>query len=65
MTNFKKIFWDDDIPKNIDLHGGMFYRSMKMGEFIKNCEEKGYKICGIRLDETNNCEFIFIPPEGV
>ena len=60
---FEKIFWDDNAPKNLDLQGGMFYRSMKLGTVIKECEEKGYKIWGVRLDESNNCEFIFTAPE--
>jgi len=34
-----------------------------LGTFIKDCEEKGYKILGIRVDEENNGELLFMPPE--
>jgi hypothetical protein len=57
------IYWRDDAPEEAPIQGGMFFRSMKMGKFIKECEDKGYKMMGIKFDESNNCEFIFIPPK--
>ena len=57
------IYWRDDCPSRCLLQEGMMYRSMKIGKFIKECEDKGYKMMGIKFDESNNCEFIFIPPE--
>ena len=58
----KYIYWRDDAPKNVPLNGGMFYRCMGIGKFIKETEKKGYMLVGIKFDESNNCEFIFIPP---
>lgn len=57
---FEKIFWTGDCPQGVPLTGGLFYRTMKMGQFIKECEEKGYHIVGLRVDESNNGEFIFV-----
>jgi hypothetical protein len=59
----EKIFWDDAAPIGKDIRGGMFYRTMGLGRFIKECEDKGYTILGIRLTEENNGELMFIPPE--
>lgn len=39
-------------------YGGIFYRSMKLGKFIKDCKDKGFDIVGIKLDESNKCELI-------
>ena len=61
---WEKVFYTEDCPIGTDLRGGMFYRTMKLGQFIKETEEKGYRIVGLRVDEGNNGELIFIPPEG-
>lgn len=61
-TEWNKMFWTEDAPTDIPLKGGMFYRSMGMGKFIKEAEEKGYRIYGVRFDDSNNCEFIFEEP---
>lgn len=56
------IYWRDDMPTDIKVQGGMYYRSMGVGKFIVACENKGYKMVGVKFDESNNCEFLFIKP---
>lgn len=60
MKKVEYIYWRDDAPKDIPIQDGMYYRSMTVGKFIKDCEDKGYKMVGVKFDETNNCEFMFI-----
>lgn len=55
---FEKVFFTDDCPKAF--RDGMFYRTMGLGKFIKDCESKGYQIVGIRLTEENNGELLFV-----
>jgi hypothetical protein len=55
----EKFFYTDDCPIDQPIQGGMFYRTMGLGKFIQECESKGYKILGIRLDETNNGELLW------
>ena len=62
MKDKEYIYWRDDAPKDTKIQGGMYYRSMNIGKFIIDCEDKGYKMVGIKFDNSNNCEFIFIPP---
>lgn len=57
--SFERYFFIEDYPDE-EVQRGMFYRTMKLGTFIKDCEEKGYHIVGIRLDESNNGELLFI-----
>ena len=57
------IYWRDDAPKETTIQCGMYYRTMGTGKFIKDCEDKGYKMVGVKFDESNSCEFIFIPPK--
>jgi hypothetical protein len=52
-------FYSEDCPVGVPVNGGIFYRTMGLGRFIKDCEEKGYHIVGIRLDEENNGELLF------
>lgn len=59
MEDFKKTFLVEEIPDET-IHGGLFYRTMKLGRFIKDCEEKGYFIVGLRVNESNNGELLFI-----
>jgi hypothetical protein len=56
---WSKIFWDPKFEG--DCRGGLYFRSMKLGQFIKETEEKGFKIVGIKFDESNNCDIIFVP----
>jgi len=58
----KHVFFKEDAPQ--EMQRGMFYRSMKLGKFISECEEKGYKIHGIVFDDENNCELLFTAPKG-
>jgi len=62
MLEKEYIYLRNDAPKDVEIQGGMYYRSMGIGKFIKDCEDKGYTIVGVKFDESNNCEFIFIPP---
>lgn len=55
---FEKVFFTDDCPRAFQ--GGMFYRTMGLGKFIKECEEKGYQIVGMRLTESNDGELMFV-----
>jgi hypothetical protein len=56
-NEWSKIFWDDAFEGSAK--GGMHFRSMKLGKFIKDTEDKGYIIAGIKFDESNNCELLF------
>lgn len=56
-------FWKEEAQEESDIQDGMYYRAMGIGKFIKECEDKGYKMLGIKFDESNNCEFFFISPE--
>lgn len=56
------IFWRDNCDG--EFRGGMFFRSMGIGKFIKDCENKGYVMAGVKFDQSNNCEFIFKKPES-
>jgi hypothetical protein len=58
---WSKVFWDDSFEG--EAQGGMFFKSMKLGKFIKETEEKGFVIAGIKFDESNKCELIFKKPE--
>jgi hypothetical protein len=54
------LFWRDGFEG--EAQGGMFYRSMKIGTFIADCEAKGYTMAGVVFDGSNNCEFLFVAP---
>lgn len=56
--NWSKLFVDPEFSGEAQM--GMYYRSMKLGQFIKETEAKGYQIIGIKVDESNNCEFYFV-----
>jgi hypothetical protein len=56
----KHVFFKENTPQ--EMRRGMFYRSMKLGKFISDCEEKGYKIHGIVFDDDNICELLFTDP---
>jgi hypothetical protein len=58
--DFERFFYTDDCPIGEPLQRGMFYRTMKLGTFVKDCEEKGFHIVGLRVDESNNGEFLFV-----
>lgn len=60
--NWSKLFVDPEFSG--EAQTGMYYRSMKLGQFIKETEAKGYQIIGIKVDESNNCEFYFVNNTG-
>jgi hypothetical protein len=55
---FEKIFFTADCPRAF--RGGMYYRTMGLGKFIKDAESKGYEIVGLRVTESNDGELLFI-----
>ncbi len=57
---FERLFYTEDCPVGKPIQGGLFLRTMSLGRFIKECEEKGYQIVGIRVDESNEGELLFI-----
>lgn len=57
-------YWREEALKDGETQDGIYYRSMGIGKFIKECEDKGYKMLGIKFDDSNTCEFFFIPPKG-
>ncbi len=57
----ERIYWQDN--KNGKFKGGFFIRC-DLHEKIKHFEEKGYKVIGIKVDDSWNLEFICETPEG-
>lgn len=60
MKGFEKVFFTDDCPLDAPIQSGIFYRTMKLGQFIQECENKGYHIVGLRVTEENNGELFFV-----
>lgn len=54
------LFWREGFEGSC--RGGIFMRSMGVGRFVKECEDKGYVMAGVRFDQSNNCEFLFKKP---
>lgn len=59
----ERIFWAPDCPHGQALSSGLFFRTMGLGRFIEECEQKGCHIVGIRVDGSNNGELICVPSE--
>jgi len=57
MTDDNMIFFLDGY-EGPGGHGGIYYRSMELGKFIKKCREQGFDVIGIRFDESNKCELL-------
>lgn len=58
-----KIFWTDDCPEYAYIKGGLFFRTMGLGKFIDRVEQDGYKVVGIKVDDSNECELLTIKKE--
>jgi hypothetical protein len=59
MPFYKEMF-TDDCPKGKLLHGGFFFRATGLGNKLEQVEKEGKKIVGIRIDNSNEIEFLFI-----
>jgi hypothetical protein len=59
MPFYKEMF-TDDCPKGKLLHGGFFFRAFGLGNKLEQVEKGGKKIVGIRIDNSNEIEFLFI-----
>jgi len=53
----QKIFWSDDALQHNPYRGGMYVRS-DLGSTFKKWTDKGIKIVGIAIDDSNEVEFI-------